>query len=1518
MKTATSRPARPNSRPGRPIPLLLVSVLVAGVMAVVAAPPPATAQSAPAGVYVPLKPARIFDTQAGGGGVIAAKTSRDVQITGRGGVPTTDVVAVVVDLTVYNNNSGSWGLLWAQGTTMPVPASSINYHPGRVVTNSVTTKLGTTGKASFYTWDATDMLIDVVGYYRAVPGGGGYVPLTQARVMDTAGTKLAANSTIDRKLRGVAGIPDSPSVTAVVMNATVHAATGPGPLTVWPKGVVPRPDTSVMNYSPTTARSEMVTATLSADGWASIWTWASIELLLDVVGYYTTGSNSTFVPLTPKRIIDTRAAFGVIGPISQALAPNTNTVIKVTGTGGVPETGVGTVMINVVADATQTATASQIGFLTVWASGDPQPGTLSLSYYGAENDTNLMLAKVGTDGKINIYNYYASTHLVIDVVGYFNAEPDPASDPLQRAGAASFFTHDTYALNDRMTASVNVGTGNLMVTTADMAIPVVGGARVLGRTYNSLALAPGASSPASPLFGPAWRFSEAPDRKLKINSNGSVTYLSGSGHAVVFAAGTLAAPPEFDAKLVKKADGSYELTFAASRQVLTFRSDGLMTSDVDRNGNAITFTYPASGGYETSIAGNAGAAPGNVATISYENPGGKVTRISKTDGTTTLKVDYTYDASGRLREVIDADGTTTFEYYGTNDLWKITDAAGHVTEFVFDGAHRVTRVTRVIDEGNAVTQYQYGTTATTPPKPTTTVTDPNGNPPTVYTFLADGRLERAVDARNVQTVVNWAEPWKRVASVQTGMATAPPNDLTKLLDTVWNLLAGATTPDLEEVKSPTGAFTKAGGFGSGVTAHLPGWTRDTMGFQTDYTYDPKGNLKTAANAATGTAKVERNPDGTVWKSFTPKWPDSNPTLFEYLNHQLTSVDPPGDDLGKTKLTYDAFGRVKTSTSGQTTASGQEVVTTFTYDGLGRVKTETHSDSTPPISYIYDAAGNLKSRTDGSGTTTYTYDKANRLLSKTGGLTYSWYPAGNLKTATDPGGTTTYHYDILNRLDQVDEASGRRTLYRYDHLGRRTDTWYNTNSNIAYDPNTGDVIPPVNFAAHTRADYDLAGQLTELRTTRASSDSQVVSHLKYSYDVPSGACPVPTDRTATAIRHQVTDVLAADKKTTYCYDQAGRLKTAATNNGGPTYSYTFDANTNRMTGPEGSHTVNLVDQLTDAGFDYDNAGNLTVGGNLSALTYNGINQTKSIATGGVTTDYSYAGPGQDERTTVDPSTAGPTTALHGMLGLASETTAGAATFYIRDAGGALIYEKTPAAGDFYYVYDGQGSVIALVDPAGTQRAAYTYDPYGDHATATAMNGAPPPNPWRWSGSYLDATGLYKMGARYYDPTRGRFTQVDPVPRGSCNYYDYACGDPVNGHDRSGTAMERDARLDELCGFGATYDPDAIRSDECTRYRNGVAAQSSDIGNRTFSDPGKPNAFLTSAAKVTKAVGANAAEFAAGCISGLWAFDKASAAVRPVAATVPWGSAAVAAGYAASCVGVGAAGVAGYDLTGPGLG
>jgi RHS repeat-associated protein len=82
--------------------------------------------------------------------------------------------------------------------------------------------------------------------------------------------------------------------------------------------------------------------------------------------------------------------------------------------------------------------------------------------------------------------------------------------------------------------------------------------------------------------------------------------------------------------------------------------------------------------------------------------------------------------------------------------------------------------------------------------------------------------------------------------------------------------------------------------------------------------------------------------------------------------------------------------------------------------------------------------------------------------------------------------------------------------------------------------------------------------------------------------------------------------------------------------------------------------------------------------------------------------------------------------------------------------------------------------------------YQYDPYGNLTSSTGSVA----NPWRFAGGYFDSgTGLYKFGARYYDPTLGRWSQQDPLPGkltdpNSLNRYLYVSDDPVSLTDPSG--------------------------------------------------------------------------------------------------------------------------------------
>lgn len=63
-----------------------------------------------------------------------------------------------------------------------------------------------------------------------------------------------------------------------------------------------------------------------------------------------------------------------------------------------------------------------------------------------------------------------------------------------------------------------------------------------------------------------------------------------------------------------------------------------------------------------------------------------------------------------------------------------------------------------------------------------------------------------------------------------------------------------------------------------------------------------------------------------------------------------------------------------------------------------------------------------------------------------------------------------------------------------------------------------------------------------------------------------------------------------------------------------------------------------------------------------------------------------------------------------------------------------------------------------DASGNTGWSYAYEPFGKAKTTT---GTGPTNPMRFAGEYLDATGLYHLRARQYDPGTGRFSQQDPA-------------------------------------------------------------------------------------------------------------------------------------------------------------
>ncbi|HET7723269.1 MAG TPA: peptidoglycan recognition protein, partial [Propionibacteriaceae bacterium] len=92
------------------------------------------------------QPVRILDTRLGNGrfGPILANQEMTLQVTGRGGVPTTGVTAVVLNLTVTDCTASGYVSAYASGTSWP-GTSNLNYVSGTTAPNQVVVAVGADG-----------------------------------------------------------------------------------------------------------------------------------------------------------------------------------------------------------------------------------------------------------------------------------------------------------------------------------------------------------------------------------------------------------------------------------------------------------------------------------------------------------------------------------------------------------------------------------------------------------------------------------------------------------------------------------------------------------------------------------------------------------------------------------------------------------------------------------------------------------------------------------------------------------------------------------------------------------------------------------------------------------------------------------------------------------------------------------------------------------------------------------------------------------------------------------------------------------------------------------------------------------------------------------------------------------------------------------------------------------------------------------------------------------------------------
>ncbi len=975
-----------------------------------------------------------------------------------------------------------------------------------------------------------------------------------------------------------------------------------------------------------------------------------------------------------------------------------------------------------------------------------------------------------------------------------------AYDP--RLGKRDAYTFNTTSVSDRSEVDVNVANGNLVVGQTDLRVGGIGLDLVVNRTYSGLT--PPAVAGA---VGRGWSLSVGADANLTIFPSRSVLLRQG-GHGEYlpfypkFGSTTdFTSPPGANAVLTESTDGSsFTLKFNKTGQTWSFtKISGTLarlTSQKDRNGNHLDYVYDASNRVTQIKQFRASQSAFRAVTVGYV---GTSTLIDHLTDPASRIVSYGYTGND-LTSVTDADGKITRYAYTNSQLTQLTDARNNPITIAYqtDGTNRVASVTRVTaspSDTDPTTSYTYTAFASgtctsggsTGLFATSSVTDANSHA-TTYKFDSRDRVCHTTDPLG-HTHDSAYNPNDNVIQTTDPLA----------MSSIFGYTTDANgTSNLTSITRP-GTNSTTLTYTSTTNPFSPDSVTDPSGHQTTYSYDTAGNLASAQDGSGGpTSSVARNADGTVG---TTTDANSHITSYAYTysttNGALTRLvitPPTGSPLGTTTVNFDSLQRATSVVDGK----GQTKL--VGYDPIDRVKTETVGTLT--VSRTYDENGNLTQLGDPTGTTTFTYDELNRNLTKAlpsrPTITYGYDQVGNLTSLDDAGGTVAYHFDAANRLDQLTEPGGALTTFTSDNADRRTTATF---------PN----------GVKVTLGYDDAGRQTSVKAQQGTNPAVV--DLKYCYkQVAIGdttACGTPAASGNTDRRWKLTDSRLGTT-TNYAYDPQGRLGEAKTVVGGTQdFQYTYDPASNRTKqtvngGTPTFYGYGTSNQLcwsktttTDPGsactapsgatsYTTDANGNLTSSSTGFAASYNGLDQTTAITPpgGSALSPLTYGGSTQVER-----RQAGSTDFTSSALGLgAADPGASKATFYTRDPGGSLISQRTPKA-THYYVLDALGSVVALTDSTGAVVGRYSYEPYGK----ASFSGTVTSN-FQFASGYTDPeTGLVKFGARYDDPTLGRWTQQDSLAGGlgnpkTLNRYAYVRCDPINNTDPSGRGD---------CAPGASY-------------------------------------------------------------------------------------------------------------------
>jgi len=843
-----------------------------------------------------------------------------------------------------------------------------------------------------------------------------------------------------------------------------------------------------------------------------------------------------------------------------------------------------------------------------------------------------------------------------------------------------------------------------------------------------------------------------------------------------------------------------------TREIVSRDRMGNITAEKDFNGNVRTTEYNVLNLVKKAF----DPAPFDSRYIEYAYyKTGQVKSVTNRRGHAT---NYEYDELNRERRVTDAAGNfikTTYDEAGNVDT--VQDKRGIITANTYDDLNRLIEVKRagvtivqneyddvgnlrfVTDANRNQTEHTYNkrNLLATTIYPDSDIDHPDGFTET-RTYDGVGNLLTLTDEEAKVTTYNYDKENRQIYVEFAGEVT------TRMYDAVGNLTS-VTKPEgncrimaydrfnrlVTVVDDPTAPIGT-------MTALDPRCNKsDGLNQVTRYEYDPNGNLRhqydpldnqvefTYDQVDRKTSHIQHKAPDNLIVQYTQHDENGNLTemydakgqLFTYeydeLDRQIIALYPDDSEavylnIVQIQTEYDENNNVAKVTETKQTIDSATLtdVTINKYDDFDRLDDSTQRGLT--IDYGYDANGNRTLVSSAAGTTNYTYDSRNRIITADADgdeTRYTYYPDGKADTVVYPNGTEIkYTYHPTNRVETITNktSANQALISSYDYE-------YDKNGNRMQQIEVQDGV-----SESTSYTYDALDRLTDFQV----DDGTLISATEYTYQGYNRKTEKVTEN-----NNQI-------KSRTYFYDQTNWLTQIEDNTDSQnafTIDYVYDKNGNTVLKSDSSLTNK------DITFSYDSRNQLVqlIRGPpgsevlLGQYDYNaaGLRVRHRFSERG-DVDYFYdANAVLEEHNAVDDS----------LLA------------HYRYADRLLRLDN---AGDTqYYHHDALGSTVNLTTDTGTVQVTYRLDPWG-HVRSQSGDSV---NRQIFTSQEHDInTGLIYFGARYYDPDTARFITQDsylgePNTPPSLHRYLYAYSNPTVYFDPNGNVTILKNGADALSDF-----------------------------------------------------------------------------------------------------------------------